>query len=101
TVRQYSPASETGMLVVESVVPGGPADKHLEPGDVLVCVNGQVITQFLRLETILDDNVNSNIELQIERGGSSKSLTILARNFRFHCGLVYVAEPGYVYLEKH
>lgn len=23
-----------------------------------------------------------------------------ARNFRFHCGLVYVAEPGYVYLEN-
>jgi 1-deoxy-D-xylulose 5-phosphate reductoisomerase len=39
----------------------------------------QVTTQFLKLETILDDNVNSNIELQIERGGSSKSLTILVR----------------------
>ncbi|MCI36398.1 protease Do-like 7, partial [Trifolium medium] len=29
------------MLVVEFVVPGGPVDKHLEPGDVLVRVNGQ------------------------------------------------------------
>ncbi|WJX32217.1 Protease Do-like 7 [Trifolium repens] len=126
TVRQTSSANETGMLVVESVVPGGPVDKHLEPGDVLVRVNGQVTTQFLKLETILDDNVNSNIELQIERGGSSKSLTILvqdlhsitpnyflevsgavihplsymqARNFRFHCGLVYVAEPGYMFFK--
>lgn len=24
-----------------------------------------------------------------------------ARNFRFHCGLVYVADPGYVYLDKY
>ncbi|KAK7285241.1 hypothetical protein RJT34_20005 [Clitoria ternatea] len=122
-VRHASPASETGMLVVDSVVPGGPGHKHLEPGDVLVRVNGEVITQFLKLETILDDNVNKNIELQIERGGTSKCLTLLvqdlhsitpdyflevsgavihplsyqqARNFRFHCGLVYVAEPGYM-----
>ncbi|XP_004503142.1 protease Do-like 7 isoform X2 [Cicer arietinum] len=122
-VRHASPASETGMLVVESVVPGGPGYKHLEPGDVLVRVNGEVITQFLKLETILDDSINSNIELQIERSGTSKSLTLLvqdlhsitpdyflqvsgavihplsyqqARNFRFHCGLVYVADPGYM-----
>jgi hypothetical protein len=31
-IKEYS----TGMLVVESVVPGGPADGVLEPGDVLV-----------------------------------------------------------------
>ncbi|KAK2387838.1 protease Do [Trifolium repens] len=122
-VRNASPASETGMLVVESVVPGGPGYKNLEPGDVLVRVNGEVITQFLKLETILDDSVNSNIKLQIERGGASKSLTLSvqdlhsitpnyflevsgaviqplsyqqARNFRFNCGLVYVTEPGYM-----
>lgn len=34
-VLREQPGS-TGMLVVESVVPGGPADGRLEPGDVLV-----------------------------------------------------------------
>ena len=43
-VRQVSPAEETGMLVVEIVVPGGPADAKLEAGDVLVEVNGMVST---------------------------------------------------------
>ncbi|KAL3683435.1 hypothetical protein R1sor_001457 [Riccia sorocarpa] len=122
-VREASPASETGMLVVDSVVPGGPAHKHLEPGDVLVRVNGEVVTQFLKLEIFLDDNVGKDFELEVERGGSTVNVSLQvqdlhsvtpshflevsggvihplsyqqARNFRFTCGLVYVAEPGYM-----
>ncbi|XP_042501521.1 protease Do-like 7 [Macadamia integrifolia] len=122
-VRHASPIGETGMLVVDSVVPGGPAHKHLEPGDVLVRVNGEVLTQFLKLETLLDDSVDKRINLQIERGGTSLTVELVvqdlhsitpnyflevsgavihplsyqqARNFRFNCGLVYVAEPGYM-----
>ncbi|BBN17183.1 pro-apoptotic serine protease NMA111 [Marchantia polymorpha subsp. ruderalis] len=123
TVREASPAGETGMLVVDSVVPGGPAHKQLEPGDVLVRVNGEVVTQFLKLETLLDDNVGKDFELEVERGGLTVNVTLKvqdlhsitpshflevsggvlhalsyqqARNFRFTCGLVYVAEPGYM-----
>ncbi|XP_075085868.1 protease Do-like 7 isoform X2 [Nicotiana tabacum] len=122
-VRNSTPPSETGMLVVESVVPGGPAQNHLEPGDVLVRMNGEVVTQFLKMETLLDDSVEQKIELQIERGSTPLTVDLLvqdlhsitpdhflevsgavihplsyqqARNFRFNCGLVYVAEPGYM-----
>nr|XP_043614725.1 protease Do-like 7 isoform X2 [Erigeron canadensis] len=122
-VRHASPLSETGMLVVDSVVPGGPAHKHLEPGDVLVRINGEVLTQFLKMETLLDDCVGKNVELELERGGTSLTVQLAvedlhsitpnyflevsgavihplsyqqARNFRFHCGLVYVSEPGYM-----
>ncbi|TYG56501.1 hypothetical protein ES288_D08G068900v1 [Gossypium darwinii] len=121
--RHASALGETGMLVVDSVVPGGPAYSHLEPGDVLVRVNGEVITQFLKLETLLDDSVEQKIELEIERGGTPLSVQLVvqdlhsitpahflevsgavihslsyqqARNFRFQCGLVYVSEPGYM-----
>ncbi|KAL2612339.1 hypothetical protein R1flu_024031 [Riccia fluitans] len=123
TVRESSPASETGMLVVDSVVPGGPAHSHLEPGDVLVRVNGEVVTQFLKLEILLDDSVGKDFELEVERGGSTVKVVLQvqdlhsitpsyfleisggvihslsyqqARNFRFTCGLVYVSEPGYM-----
>ncbi|CAO2825337.1 unnamed protein product [Amaranthus hypochondriacus] len=122
-VRKASPPGETGMLVVDSVVPGGPAHKHLETGDVLVRVNGEVMTQFLKLETLLDDSVNKKVEMEIERGGTPMTVNLTiqdlhsitpdhflevsgavihalsyqqARNFRFTCGLVYVAEPGYM-----
>ncbi|CAM0944558.1 unnamed protein product [Alopecurus aequalis] len=122
-VRLVSPTGETGMLVVDSVVPEGPAHKHLEPGDVLVRINGEVVTQFLAMETLLDDSVSREIDLQIERGGTPSTLKLKvedlhsitpnhflevsgavihplsyqqARNFRFKCGLVYVAEAGYM-----
>ncbi|KAL9263118.1 Protease Do-like 7-like protein [Drosera capensis] len=122
-VRRASPSEETGMLVVDSVVPGGPAHMHLETGDVLVHVNGEVMTQFLKLENLLNDSMNQKIELRVERGGTSMTVELLvqdlhsitpnyflevsggvihplsyqqARNFRFNCGLVYVADPGYM-----
>ncbi|CAA6661246.1 unnamed protein product [Spirodela intermedia] len=127
-VRNACPSVETGMLVVDSClhlfqVPGGPAHKNLEPGDVLVRVNKDVVTQFLRLETILDDSVHGEVELEIERGGTPMKIKLMvqdlhsitpdyflemsgavihplsyqqARNFRFTCGLVYVTEPGYM-----
>ncbi|PPS11100.1 hypothetical protein GOBAR_AA09549 [Gossypium barbadense] len=78
--RHASALGETGMLVVDSVVPGGPAHSHLEPGDVLVRVNGEVITQFLKLETLLDDSVEQKIELEIERGGTPLSVQLVERD---------------------
>jgi S1-C subfamily serine protease len=48
------PPRPVGMLLVDSVVPGSPADGVLEPGDVLVRVNGEVVTHFLHLEELLD-----------------------------------------------
>ncbi|KAJ7570146.1 hypothetical protein O6H91_01G108300 [Diphasiastrum complanatum] len=83
----------------------------------------RVVTQFLRLEVLLDDNVGKHIDIELERGGATITVTLLiqdlhsitpnfflevsggvvhplsyqqARNFRFTCGLVYVADPGYM-----
>lgn len=46
----------------------------------------QVMTQFLTLETLIDDNVDKEIELQIERGGSP--LTVQLKVFIFWLGCV-------------
>ncbi|KAL4577571.1 hypothetical protein LXL04_013680 [Taraxacum kok-saghyz] len=123
-VRHASPLTETGMLVVDSVVPGGPAHKQLEPGDILIRMNQQVTTQFLKMETLLDDSVDQTIDLELERGGKPLTVKLTvqdlhsitpnyflevsgavihplsyqqSRNFRFQCGLVYVSEPGYIF----
>ncbi|KAK4613531.1 Pro-apoptotic serine protease [Fulvia fulva] len=67
-VRKQFP-KETGMLVAEVVLPKGPGDSKLEEGDVLVKVNGELLTQFVRLDDILDSSVDGKVKLLIQRGG--------------------------------
>lgn len=72
-VRTSAP-TETGMLVAEIVLPEGPADGKLEEGDVLLEINGELITRFVRLDDILDSNVGNTIKLLVQRGGEDIEL---------------------------
>ncbi|KAF2005939.1 trypsin-like serine protease [Amniculicola lignicola CBS 123094] len=60
---------ETGMLVAEVVLPKGPASSKVEEGDLLIKVNGDIVTQFVRLDAILDDSVGKKVSLVIQRAG--------------------------------
>jgi len=115
---------EIGMLVVDQVVPGGPADNRLEPGDILVKINRELCTSFVNLESLLDNNIDADINIEIERGGNPMTVIIRgqdlhsvtpdkyleigggilhplsyqqARNFRLPVGSVYVASEGYMF----
>ncbi|KAK4935487.1 hypothetical protein LTR28_010353, partial [Elasticomyces elasticus] len=74
-VRERFP-KETGMLVAEVVLPKGPAHTWVEEGDVLIKVNGELLTQFVRLDEILDGSVGSEIKLLIQRGGDDVEVTL-------------------------
>lgn len=39
----------------------------------------QVVTQFLKMETLLDDCVDQKIELLIERGGTPMNVNLMVR----------------------
>lgn len=67
-VRKAAPA-ETNMLAAEIILPEGPADGKLQEGDVLLQVNGELLTQFVRLDDILDSSVGKTIRLLVQRGG--------------------------------
>src|SRR6185312_11975853 len=67
-VRKADPDG-TGMLVVQDVQPGSSADGVLEPGDVLVRVDGKLVTTFDPLESVLDDSVGGDVQLTLSRGG--------------------------------
>ena len=67
---------ETGMLVAEVVLPEGPADHKIEEGDVLVKVNGKLLTQFVPLDDILDSSVGGKVKILVQRGGEDVEVDI-------------------------
>jgi pro-apoptotic serine protease NMA111 len=74
-VRKAFP-NETNMLVAEIILPKGPSDSKIEEGDVLMKVNGELITQFIRLDDILDSQVGSTIRVELQRGGEDVEVEI-------------------------
>lgn len=78
-IREALP-NETSMLVAEMVLPDGPSDTNIEVGDVLIRVNGELLTQFVRLEEILDASVGGTVELLLQRGGKDKTVEIEVGN---------------------
>jgi len=114
---------QTGMLVVDQVIPDSPAAGHLAPGDILIRVDGILVTEFVPLEAILDSHVNEEIDIELERGGKKIVATVLvddlhaitpdeyiefgdaivnklsyqqARHYNLAAEGVYVANPGYL-----
>lgn len=74
-IRQAFP-KETGMLVAEVVLPKGPGDSKVEEGDLLIKVNGELLTQFVKLDAILDDSVDGKVTLTLQRGGQDLEVEI-------------------------
>ncbi len=78
-VRRSFPDA-TGMLVVDEVVPGGPADGALEVGDVLLRVDGVALTSFTPLEELIDDRVGQPIAVEVERAGEALRTSVSVQN---------------------
>jgi S1-C subfamily serine protease len=66
--RKASPR-ETGMLTVQEVIPTSPAEDRLQAGDILLKVDGQLITAFVPLAEILDEKIGDTVTVEVERGG--------------------------------
>ena len=121
-VRSVKP-DQTGMLTVRQVIPESPAAGKIEPGDILVRVNGQLITEFVPLAATLDGEVGKDVTIVIERGGRTIEHKLRvsdlheispdeflefgdaivndlsyqqARHYNHPIRGVYVANPGYV-----
>ncbi|ORZ15704.1 hypothetical protein BCR42DRAFT_41656 [Absidia repens] len=69
-----------GLLVVKSLLPGGPASAYLEPGDILLTGNGSIISTFIELEDLLDTHVEQSISLVVSRAGEIKECTMMVQD---------------------
>jgi S1-C subfamily serine protease len=112
----------TGMLVVQDVQPGSPTEGELQPGDILVSVDGRLVTTFDPLAEVLDASVGGRVTVEVERGGEriERQLEVqdlhsitpaeylefgdavvhalsyqMARHFNLPVRGVFVANPGY------
>jgi S1-C subfamily serine protease len=113
----------TGMLVVDRVIPDSPAAGKIAPGDILIRINGELVTEFVPLAAVLDEHVGEPVEVEVERGGRSLIETVevtdlhaitpdeflefgdaivnnlsyqQARHYNRSPTGVYVANPGYI-----
>jgi S1-C subfamily serine protease len=114
---------QTGMLTVRQVIPESPAAGKIEPGDILVRVNGELVTEFVPLAATLDGMVGEHVTIETERGGRNIKHELRvsdlhdispdeflefgdaivndlsyqqARHYNQPVSAVYVANPGYV-----
>ena len=114
---------QTGMLTIEQVIPNSPAAGKIQPGDILIRVNEQLITEFVPLAALLDDSVGEEVVIEVERGGRTVKETVIvsdlhaitpsefievgdaivndlsyqqARHYNLEVAGVYVANPGYL-----
>ncbi len=69
-----------GMLAVEEVVPGGPGDGVLEPGDVLFSLDGAISASFDALADALDNNVGGAVRMEIIRAGEVMAVELQPRD---------------------
>jgi pro-apoptotic serine protease NMA111 len=114
----------TGLLVVDDALPGGPGAAVLDPGDVLLTIDGAPLASFVPLEEVLDDKVGKTVHLEVERRGALQAFDVpvvdlhaitpsaylevgdstlndlsyqQARNHAIPLGGVYVASAGYMF----
>ena len=115
---------QTGMLTVQQVIPGSPAAGKLSPGDILIRIDGELVTQFVPLAAKLDERVGETITVEVERGGRTVEHEITvddlhaitpseylefgdatvnnlsyqqARHYNLPVEGAYVANPGYLF----
>lgn len=93
SLRETFPKGE-GALVVKETVPDGPAWDKLQPGDILLAVEGKALNAFVPLESALDDWVGGKIHLTISRDGVVQQVLITVQDLHSITPNAYLSFGG-------
>ncbi|KAF4445607.1 hypothetical protein F53441_10671 [Fusarium austroafricanum] len=69
SILRTSFPGENNVIVALDVLPEGPSDGKLKEGDILLKINGELVTQFLRLNEIFDANIGKTVRILFQRDG--------------------------------
>ncbi|KAK5938663.1 hypothetical protein PMZ80_008854 [Knufia obscura] len=76
TAMRKAYPQENSLLVAEMVLPEGPAHEKIQEGDILIKVNGELLTSFIRLDATLDSSVGGKVTLLVQREGQDQEVVL-------------------------
>jgi len=77
--RAHRP-EDAGLLVVDRVVPEGPADGALRVGDIVVRAGSRWFPTFVDLAELMDDGVGTSLEIEVERLGTRQAVKLTVQD---------------------
>ncbi|KAJ4007590.1 hypothetical protein NW752_010255 [Fusarium irregulare] len=78
-LRESFPGQDN-VIVACDVLSEGPSDGKLKEGDILIKINGELVTQFLRLNTFFDENIGQTLRFLVQRDGDDVEEEITVQN---------------------
>ena len=115
---------DNGLLVAKRIIKDSRIYGHLKPGDILIKINDSFISDYTDLAEHLDNNVDQEISIELERSGKKISFSVTvtdlfnvtpesyltfggaiinnlsyqqARHYNRKLEGVYIADPGYIF----
>jgi pro-apoptotic serine protease NMA111 len=87
----------SGLLVIQSIIPGSEAAQNLAVGDILLAINEAALVDFSSLERQLNARVNNTVKVEVLRRGAPLTFDIKVTNLYDITPATFVKFDGGVY----
>ncbi|KAJ2853431.1 hypothetical protein J3B02_003146 [Coemansia erecta] len=70
----------TGFLIVDKILPDGPASGKLQVGDIVISINDTSIAEFPDMSAAVDAAVGQSVELKVFSGGTFRAEQVMVQD---------------------